>query len=253
MSIVTTEAHGLVGVVEMHRPPANFFSVESLTEITAGAQEMVSRGCRALVLCAEGKHFCAGADFSTGGVGDERVQASRELYAQAVRMFEIEVPVVAAVQGAAIGGGLGLACAADFRIATPTSRFHANFAMLGFHPGFGLSVSLPRIVGEQKALDMLLSARRIDGTEALATGLADRLVEPDSLRESAVAFAAELASVAPLAAISIKRTLRGGLAAKVRTTLEHELAEQARLWQTRDCEIGLAASMARSTPQFVGE
>ena len=99
--------------------------------------------CRAAVLCAQGKHFCAGADFSPEGAR----YTTEDLYAAAVRIFRTHTPVVAAVHGAAVGGGLGLALAADFRIAAPEARFSANFARLGFHQGFGLSVTLPRLVG----------------------------------------------------------------------------------------------------------
>ena len=84
--------------------------------------------------------------------------------------------MVAAVQGPAVGGGLGLALVADFRVACSEARFSANFNRLGFHPGFGLSVTLPRVVGMQKAAYMFYSGRRVQGEEALAIGLADRLV-----------------------------------------------------------------------------
>jgi enoyl-CoA hydratase/carnithine racemase len=101
------------------------------------------------------------------------------------------LPVVAAVQGAAIGGGLGLAMAADLRVASPESRFAANFSLLGFHHGFGLTVTLPLAVGHQAALDLLYTGRRIDGTTAHRLGLCDTLVPPDQLR----ARATELAGV----------------------------------------------------------
>src|SRR5262249_54555872 len=151
--------------------------------------------CRVIVLCAAGKHFCAGANLggedrapngaqgsggAAGGVpggaaagavaadaasshpAEPAAPSSRpasplgvvsELYAEAVRLFEARTPVIAAVQGAAIGGGLGLACSADFRIAAPEARFAANFARLGFHQGFGLTVTLPAIVGGQRSLE----------------------------------------------------------------------------------------------------
>src|SRR3954471_24996992 len=141
---------------------------------------------RVVVLCAQGKHFCAGADFS----GDRTTgRGPRELYAEAIRLFEAPLPVVAAVQGAAIGGGLGLACSADFRVASPQARFSANFAQLGFHHGFALSATLPPIIGQQHALDLLYTGRRIDGAEAARIGLADRLSGDGDVREVAVAMA----------------------------------------------------------------
>ena len=137
---------------------------------------------RAVVLCSEGKHFCAGANFSREGEGaGETVR----LYEAAVRLFRQPLPIVAAVQGAAVGGGLGLALAADFRVVAPEARFTANFVLLGFHQGFGISVTLPRVVGPQAAMELLTTGRRIGGEEAVRLGLADRLVPLDEVRRGA--------------------------------------------------------------------
>ena len=181
-----------------------------------------------------------------------RVESSRRLYREAVRLFRIPIPVVAAVQGAAVGGGLGLACAADFRVTVPTARFHANFAALGFHQGFGLTVTLPRLVGPQRAAELLYTARRIDGTEAVGIGLADRLAQGADPLPAALELAGEIAASAPLAVRSMKETLRGGLADEVAAATERELAEQTRLWSTEDCAIGIAANLDRTVAQFVG-
>ncbi len=131
--------------------------------------------CRAIVLAAEGKHFSAGADFASAGPAD----STGDLYRAAVRLFRTRKPIVAAIQGAAIGGGLGVAMAADFRIAAPEARFSANFARLGFHHGFGLSVTLPAAVGGQHAAELLYTGRRITGDDAAAIGLVDRVASLD--------------------------------------------------------------------------
>lgn len=237
-----------VAFVEVCRPPDNFFSMETIGGI-AEALEQLDRDdrCRSVVLCAEGKHFSAGADFA----GD-RAYTTEQLYATAVRIFRCTKPVVAAIQGAAIGGGLGLALAADFRIAAPQARFSANFARLGFHQGFGLSVTLPRLVGEQAAAELLYTGRRIDGAEAVAIGLADRLVELDALRSTAHALALEIARSAPLAVRSIRATLRGDLADRVEAATAHEAAEQARLQATADFAEGIRAMAERRLPDFGG-
>ncbi len=243
---VTVEHAGAVALVELRRPPENFFSVEMITAI-ADALESLDRddGCRAVVLCAEGKHFCAGADFSRS-----RADTTADLYAAAVRLFRTAKPIVAAVHGAAIGGGLGLAMAADFRIAAPSSRFSANFARLGFHHGFGLTVTLPRAVGAQRAAQLLLTGRRIDGEEAAAIGLVDRLVGDDEVRAGAIALAGEVAASAPLAVESIRATLRAGLADEVAAATEHERAEQERLRVTVDFAEGTRAMAERRNPVF---
>lgn len=245
---------GYVTVIEIRRPPANYFDYDLLRAIADACEtRQRERTCRAIVLCAEGKHFCAGANFGSGSLQDDRDAEAARLYREGIRLFSVELPIVAAVQGAAVGGGLGLACAADFRVASSASRFHANFSALGFHHGFGLSVTLPRIVGPQRARDLLLTSRRIGGEEAFGLGLVDRLVEPGRERDGAIELAGMLASRAPLAVRAIKQTLGTNLASDVAAALEHELREQQRLWSTRDSQIGIAAGLAGETPVFCGE
>ncbi|MEL7156964.1 MAG: enoyl-CoA hydratase/isomerase family protein [Actinomycetota bacterium] len=238
-----------VATIELRRPPNNFFSLEligGVADALAGLD--ADDACRAAVLCAEGKHFCAGADFSGGG----RNYTTEELYAAAVRIFRAQTPMVAAVQGAAIGGGLGLALAADFRVAAPEARFSANFARLGFHHGFGLSVTLPRLVGEQAAAELLYTGRRVKGDEAVALGLADRLAPLEELRPAAHELAREIAISAPLAVRSIRATLRGDLADRVEAATAHELIEQDQLRATDDFKEGNKAMAERRTPEFHG-
>ncbi|MEV0649095.1 enoyl-CoA hydratase/isomerase family protein [Phytomonospora sp. NPDC050363] len=244
-----------VGLLEMNRPPANHFDEHLIGLIVDAARELDDDPrCRALVLASRGKHFCAGADFGDGGAfASDHAGVAARLYRRAAQLFEVETPIIAAVQGSAVGGGLGLACAADFRVADPATRFVANFARLGFHQGFGLSVTLPEIIGRQAAADLLLTGRRVDGTEAHRLGLADRLTEPGAQRETALAWARSIAAAAPLAVRSIRATLRAGLADRVREALDHEHAEQSHLWQTADAAEGIAASLARREPVFRGE
>jgi 2-(1,2-epoxy-1,2-dihydrophenyl)acetyl-CoA isomerase len=248
---VTVTGDGdFVATVEIHRPPNNFFDVDLIRSIADAYEAVDTRAdCRAIVLCAEGRHFCAGADF-TRPAGS--VDATALLYGEAVRLFACRTPVVAAIQGAAVGGGLGLACSADFRVACPEARFSANFARLGFHHGFGLSVTLPAIVGQQRALELLYTGRRIPGDEAARIGLSDRLVEASDVRTAAHALAAEIAASAPLAVRSIRATMRGDLAERIRTATAREAEEQERLRGTRDLAEGIRATAERRPPRFEG-
>ena len=246
---VTIDAD-FVATLEIRRPPNNFFDI-GLIEALARAIAALDTDarCRAIVLCSSGKHFCAGADF-TGPATPAPTE--RHLYDAAVDLFATATPVVAAVQGAAIGGGLGLACFADFRIAAPEARFSANFARLGFHHGFGLTVTLPALVGQQRALELLYTGRRIDGEDAVTIGLADRLAPLPDLRSHAHALAAEIAASAPLAVDSIRSTMRGDLATRIRAATDHEQAEQDRLRQTADWREGVQAMAERRPPTFTG-
>jgi len=252
-----------VAQVEVKRPPHNYFDLALIEDLATAFEELdVSPECRAIVLCSEGKSFCAGAQLSraprakageTSGVAPQNPDGTpRHLYDAAVRLFSTRTPVVAAIQGAAIGGGLGLALMPDFRIAAPAARFAANFARLGFHHGFGLSVTLPDLVGRQRAMELLYTGRRIRAEEALEIGLCDKLVASESLRDEARAFAAEIAISAPLAVDSIRETLRGDLPERIRAATDREKQEQDRLQRTDDFKEGVRAMAERRTPTFTG-
>ncbi|MBX6328376.1 MAG: enoyl-CoA hydratase/isomerase family protein [Pseudolabrys sp.] len=259
---IAVAAHGHVSLVEMRRPPYNFFDVALIREI-AEAFEALDRDstCRALVLAAQGKAFCAGADFGDGSTLDEdgqrpgernRETAVRHLYLEGNRLFRTQKPIVAAVHGAAIGGGLGLAMVADFRVTCPQARFSANFTRLGFHPGFGLTVTLPQAIGTTKAALMFYTSRRVTGEEAFAMGLADVLVPQNEVRAAALKLAGEIAENAPLGLIATRATLRGDLADRVLRATEHELQEQTRLRKTDDFKEGVRAVAERRVPNFKG-
>ncbi|MDB5449552.1 MAG: enoyl-CoA hydratase/isomerase [Phenylobacterium sp.] len=251
---VTVAMDGHVAVATIDKPPHNFVSVELMRDL-ADALETVdgTRGARAIVLQSQGKTFCGGADFSSprdsvassmGGVS--------ALYDQAVRLFSVETPIVAAVQGSAVGAGLGLALVADFRVAAPEARFVANFVKLGFHPGFGLTYTLPRLVGVQRANLMFLTGRRIKAEEALPWGLVDEIVPQAELRAAALRLAGEIAENAPLAVISTRKTLREGLAAAVRAQTAIEHREQSLLRVTDDFAEGVRSVAERRAGVFRG-
>ena len=243
-----------VAVLTFERPPNNHVSVEAMRDLADALHDIDGiADLRVTVLKTGGRVFCAGADLvNPGGVGAQGMQGINPLYVEAVRLFSAKKPIVAAVQGAAVGAGLGLALVADFRVAAPEARFASNFVKLGFHPGFGVTLTLPRVIGEQKAALMCLTGRRVGGEEALAWGLADVLAPLDELEAAALKLANEIAENAPLAVQSTRATFRAGLAEAVKARTDHEMAEQSWLRKTKDFAEGVRAVNERRAGNFVG-
>ncbi|MGY8679912.1 enoyl-CoA hydratase/isomerase family protein [Bradyrhizobium sp. UFLA05-153] len=261
---IGVEKVGHVGTIEIRRPPLNFFDISLINQI-ADALDEFDRDIeiRASVLSAQGKAFCAGANFNDPARQEQEARAAKgdpadslgpinHLYIQAVRIFRAKKPIVAAVQGAAIGGGLGLAVSADFRVTCPEARFSANFTKLGFHPGFGLTVTLPELIGKNNAELMFYTSRRVTGEEAYKWGLANELVPQDQVKPAAMKLASEIAECSPLGLLSTRATMRAGLADRVMAATNHELAEQSRLRATEDFKEGVRATEERRVANFKG-
>jgi enoyl-CoA hydratase/carnithine racemase len=245
---------GFVARVELRRPPHNFVSVELLHNLANAIEALdADPACRAIVMASEGKSFCAGADLASKerGKGSDP-DSINPLYTEAVRLFSAAKPIIAEIQGPAVGAGLGLALVADFRVASTEARFVANFAKIGFHPGFGLTYTLPRLIGAQRASLMFLTGRRIKPEEAQAWGLADLVAAPEQLTAEAHRLAAEIAENAPLAVQSTRATLRKGLAEAVKAQTDLEFAQQSWQVQTVDFAEGLRAVSERRAGNFVG-
>ena len=260
MSDIGIEKTGHVALLEIRRPPNNFFDIPLIKEIATAFESFDQDGdIRAIVLAAQGKAFCAGANFGDGANLDAQGRRPSEpgpgvapLYIEGNRLFRTKKPIVAAVQGAAVGGGLGLAMVADFRVTCPEARFVANFTRLGFHPGFGLTVTLPAVIGPTKAALMFYTSRRVAGDEAYAIGLADVLVPQDQVRSAALKLAAEIAENSPLGLVATRTTMRGDLADRVRKATDHELEQQTWLRKTDDFKEGVKAMAERRVTNFIG-
>src|SRR5262252_1196390 len=260
MSDIGIEKSGHVALIEIRRPPNNFFDIPLIKGIASALETFDEDGnIRVVVLAAQGKAFCAGANYGDGSQLDAQGRRRDEpgpgvapLYVESNRLFRTKKPIIAAVHGAAVGGGLGLAMVADFRVACPEARFCANFTRLGFHPGFGLTVTLPAVIGQTKAALMFYTSRRIAGEEAYAMGLADMLVPHHQVRDAAIKLAREISENSPLGLIGTRMTMRGDLADRVRKATDRELEEQTRLRKTGDFKEGVKAVFERRLPNFTG-
>ena len=251
---------GHVGLITMTRPPHNYLTAPQVEDIARALEAWDGdASVRAAVLGAEGRSFCAGAAFGGAGGENERgaaagteLTSTERLYSAAARLCEVATPWVAAVQGPAIGGGLGLAMTANLVVTCPDARFSANFVKLGIHQGFGLSATLPARIGPARAATVLLTGRRYKGEEAVELGIADACVPSDRLLDEAVALAREIAVNAPLAIEAINRTLRAGLGDQVRAATKREASEQARLSATSDAREGIKSVAERRDGVFTG-
>ena len=248
---------GFVATVTIDKPPINAVSVDLMRDLADALEGLDRDGVtRAVVRATAGKVFCSGADLTRRadeiGIAANDEARGNPLYDQAVRLFSTELPIVVAVQGAAVGAGLGLALAGDFRVAAPEARFAANFTKLGFHPGFGLTYTLPRLVGRQHAARMFLTGDRFDAEAAREMGLVDEIAPLDQLMARAHALARSIAENAPLAVRSTRNTLRADLSAALRAATDHEFVEQQWLMNTDDFREGLKAVGERRPGDFKG-
>src|SRR6478672_10669570 len=247
---VGVSVDGYVATVEIRRPPNNFLDVDLIANLASVLEELDDEtNVRSIVLAAAGKHFCAGANLKKRvddeAAGKQQAARPRHLYHEAQRLVQTRKPIVAAVHGSAIGAGLGLALVADFRVTCKEARLAANFTALGYHPGFGMTVTLPRVVGHQRARWLFLTGRRIAGDEAFAIGLADRLVAQDQVRQVAHEMAAEIAKAGPLGVQAARETLNLELIPAFRAATEREMFQQQVLRETNDFKEGVKAGFDR--------
>jgi enoyl-CoA hydratase/carnithine racemase len=248
---------GPVATVELRRPPNNFLDADLIASLATVLERLDDdANVRSIVLAAAGKHFSAGANLrkriDDEAAGKQQAARPRHLYHEAQRLVQTRKPIVAAVHGSAIGAGLGLALVADFRVTCREARLAANFAAMGYHPGFGLTVTLPRLIGHQRARWLMLTGRRVPGEEAHAMGLADRLVPQDEVRKVAQEMAAELARAGPLAVQATRETLNLDLVPAFRAATEREMFQQQMLRETNDFREGVRAGFDRREPVFTG-
>jgi enoyl-CoA hydratase/carnithine racemase len=247
-SLVVTR-QGYITILEISKPPNNFIDLTLVQEIAAALEAADSdTSCRAIVLASAGKHFCAGADLP----GSQGQRSRGHIYADAYRLARTKKPVVAAIHGAAIGAGLGLALLADFRVGCAEARLSANFTLQGYHPGFGLTFTLPHLIGPQKAAWMFYSGERLKGEEAAEIGLLDRLVPIEAVRPTAMAMATQIAGSGPLAVQATRVTLRGSFVEAFTAAIQEEMAAQESLRDTEDFREGVRAMTDRRPPVFTG-
>ena len=257
-SAVLIETRDHIATITLNRPEnRNSMTPDVLGGFTDAVRRVRGdREVRAVIITGRGKSFCAGADFRsmTSGDGDGGLPQERAfaMYAPFLSVLDIEVPTIAAMNGHAIGGGLGLALVCDIRIANREAKYGANFARLGFHSGMAISYLLPRIVGVPAAADLLFSARIMTGVEAETVGLVHRAVEPEEVIVEATRRAQVVAGCAPVAIRLMKRSLYNGMDWDPRSAAEAEAWAQSATLASKDAEEGIAALLEKREPRFTG-
>jgi len=248
------ETEGSTAVLTLDDPATRNALGPAMREEVADAVQRVrrDRSVRALVITGAGGHFCSGGDLRSIASAGLDNQGWRErlhdLHGWLRDLITLDRPVVAAVDGAAFGAGFGLAMAADFVIATPRARLCVSFIKIGLVPDCGTFYTLPRIVGAQRAKELMLSGREVGGEEALRLGLAMELHAPEQLLPRARALADSFAGASPSAASLIKRSLAA--ADDLDTRLELEASAQALAMGTAGHRDAVADFLAKRAPRF---
>lgn len=215
-------------------------------------------GVRVVILSGEGRNFCAGGDVKTFASKGEALpdylrEATAWLQLATAAMIQLKAPVIARIQGFAAGGaGFGFACAADLVVAAESARFFSGAVRVGMAPDAGTSVTLSRIVGLRRAMDILLTNPTLTAIEACDLGIVSRVVPDDQLDKTVDELATQLAAQPPLALAATKRLVWGGLGSGVEERLAEEARVVSELSGTADSREGLAAVIERRSPRFEG-
>ena len=241
---VRLEIDGEVGVIRLDRPPVNAVNGAMHRDLIAVAGELVDgRQVRAVVLYGGDKAFAAGADIKEmADLGPQNVgQLLGSLNDAVTAIARLPMPVIAAVTGYALGGGLELALAADLRIVADNAVLGLPEILLGVIPGAGGTQRLPRLVGASRAKELIFTGRRVGGTEAAAIGLATRAVPADAVFEEAMTLARQLAAGPTAALTAAKRAIDDGLDGSLEVGLRIEAERFVELFATQDQKIGMAS------------
>jgi len=262
--LLLCEQRDAVVILTLNLPEKrNPISDDEMVEALVTKLESLDRdpGVRAVILTGAGSAFSAGGDIKkmAAGVGlrDPLPAQTRRNYKTGIQrlplMFEaLEVPVIAAVNGPAIGAGCDLACMCDIRIAAESARFAESFVKIGIVPGDGGAWLLPRVIGFARASELALTGETIDARQALEWGLVSRVVPDSQLMETAQGIAQKIATNPPHAVRMTKRLLRQAHNATLAATLETSAAMQALAHATADHEEALRAMLERRAPEFKG-
>jgi enoyl-CoA hydratase/carnithine racemase len=247
-----------VGVITLNRPDHRNAMTPELLDAFSEAIGEARRDerIRCLVITGKGHCFSAGADLRSSlqrsDLGEPSRDTSFAMYEPFLQVLDLEVPVIAAMNGHTVGGGFGLTLLADVRVANVDAKYGVNFARLGIHSGLGISYLLPRLVGVAYASELLFTGKLIRGSEALRIGLVTHAEEADQVLPTAMALARAIAASAPMAVQQMKASIRRGLRWEIREAALEEASLQAASLTTEDAKEGVSAILQKREPEFTG-
>jgi len=249
--VIRVDREGAVVTLTIDHPPANAINGDVVNGLAEGlAIAEADATCRALIITGSGpKFFSAGADITAFGDGSDAIGRAMEL---TIGIEASRLPVIAAVNGIAFGGGCELTLACDIRLAARTARFGQPEIKLGIIPGWGGTQRLPRLIGRARASELLLTGDPIDAERALAIGLVSEVVEADDLLAAARRWAELIAARAPLAIAATKRVMRAGAHLPLIDALEEERKEFSALFSTEDAAEGISAFLQKREAAWKG-
>ena len=254
MSLLEYQLEEAVAVLTLSRPPVNALNGELIADLDAAITRAADPAVRAVVLTGS-PHFAAGADITefteAYESGDVRLVA-RRLTDTIRRLEQLPKPVVAAIEGYALGGGLEVALGCDFRYLSATATVGLPEITLGIIPGAGGTQRLTRLIGMRPAREMIYSGRFVKADEALALGIADRVLQPDALLDEAMGYAAAWAKGPTVALGSAKTAINEGLGRPLDDGLDVEVEAFAHCFAAEDAREGTAAFLEKRDPQFEG-
>ncbi|KGX93426.1 enoyl-CoA hydratase [Pontibacillus halophilus JSM 076056 = DSM 19796] len=254
MNLLSVEMKDQLAVITIQSPPANALSSALLMDLSQALDTIEQEAnTKAIIIKGEGKFFSAGADikeFTSYQSGSEHSNMAPNGQALFDRIETFQIPIIAAIHGAALGGGLELAMSCHMRIVAEDAQLGLPELTLGIIPGFGGTQRLPRHVGAAKAYEMILTAEPITGAEAASLGLANRAVPQEELEASALQLASKITAKSAPSIHSVMKVVPYTFTSQFGTGIEQEAVEFGKVFGTEDAKEGVQAFIEKRKPNF---